>query len=242
MIGIVSAMPEELAAVLEDLDETRVDVVGGRRFHVGRLHGQDVVCVVSRIGKVAAAATTALLVERFRATSILFTGVAGAVSRGLAVGDVVIARSLLHHDLDARPLFPRHEVPLLGLAEIPTDPALTERAAASARGFVDAARVHVGLVISGDQFFASSGAIAALRERIPEALAVEMEGAAVAQVCHELGVPCVIVRTISDAGDDTAAHDFGHFLSNVCGAYARAIVRGVLVDDHDSASGVPAGS
>jgi len=106
------------------------------------------------------------------------------------------------------PLFPRHEVPLLGLAELPTDPELTARAAAAAR--------------------ASSAAIAELRARLPEALAVEMEGAAVAQVCHELGVPCAIVRTISDAGDDSAAHDFGHFLSNVCGAYARAIVRGVL--------------
>ena len=228
MIGIVSAMPEELAAVLEDLDESRVDEHGGRRFHVGRLHGRDVVCVVSRIGKVAASATTALLVERFRATSILFTGVAGAVSRGLAVGDVVIARTLLQHDLDARPIFPRYEVPLLGRTEVPTDPAMTERAAAAARGFVDGGRVHLGLVVSGDQFFASHAAIAELRERLPAALAVEMEGAAVAQVCHELGVPCAVVRTISDAGDDTAAHDFGHFLTNVCGAYARAIVRGVL--------------
>jgi adenosylhomocysteine nucleosidase len=228
VIGIVSAMPEELAAVLEDLDESRVDEHGGRRFHVGRLHGRDVVCVVSRIGKVAASATTALLIERFLATSILFTGVAGAVSRGLAVGDVVIARTLLQHDLDARPIFPRYEVPLLGRTEVPTDPAMTERAVAAARGFVDAARVHVGQVVSGDQFFASSAAIAELRERLPAALAVEMEGAAVAQVCHELGVPCAIVRTISDAGDDTAAHDFGHFLTNVCGAYARAIVRGVL--------------
>ena len=228
MIGIVSAMPEELAAVLADLEETRVDELGGRRFHVGRLHGREVVCVVSRIGKVAAAATTALVVERYRAREILFTGVAGAVSPRLAVGDVVLARTLLQHDLDARPLFPRHEVPLLGLAEVPTDPALTERAAAAARGFVDAGRVHLGLVVSGDQFFASSSAIAELRARLPEALAVEMEGAAVAQVCHELGVPCAVIRTISDAGDDTAAHDFGHFLTNVCGAYAKAILRGVL--------------
>jgi adenosylhomocysteine nucleosidase len=228
VIGVVSAMPEELAAVLEELDADRVDEHGGRRFHLGRLHGRDVVCVVSRIGKVAAAATTALLVERFAASSILFTGVAGAVSPGLAVGDVVVARTLLQHDLDATPIFPRYEIPLLGLSEVPTDPALTERAAAAARDFVGASRVHAGLVVSGDQFFASSAAIAELRERLPTALAVEMEGAAVAQVCHELGVPCAVVRTISDAGDDTAAHDFGHFLSNVCGAYARAIVRGVL--------------
>jgi adenosylhomocysteine nucleosidase len=168
------------------------------------------------------------LIERYGVTEVLFTGVAGAVSTGLRVGDVVVATRLLQHDLDARPIFPRYEIPLLGLSEIRTDAGLTERAAAAARAHAGDDRVHVGMVVSGDQFFASTAAIAELRARLPEALAVEMEGAAVAQVCHELGVPCAIVRTISDAGDDTAAHDFGHFLTNVCGVYARAIVRGAL--------------
>ncbi len=245
--GVVAAMPEELAAVLDEIDAVRVEQLGGRRFHLGRLHGRPVVAVVSRIGKVAAAATTALLIERFGVGSIVFTGVAGAVAPHLRVGDVVIAERLMQHDLDVRPLFPRYEIPLLGVSEIDADPALTARAVAAARRFVEAEltttvdddtrtmfrltgpAVHHGLIVSGDQFFASSAAIAELRDRLPDALAVEMEGAAVAQVCHELGVPFAVVRTISDAADDSAAHDFARFLTEVCAAYARALVRGILV-------------
>jgi len=230
VIALLAAMPEELAAVLDEVEVERIDEASGRRFHVGRLHGRDVVAVVSRVGKVSAAVTTALLIERYPVDEILFTGVAGGVAAGLRVGDVVVATRLLQHDLDARPLFPRYEVPLLGMSEFRTDIALTERVLAAARAHVGAERVRSGLVVSGDQFFASSAAVAELRARLPEALAVEMEGAAVAQVCHELGVPCAVVRTISDGGDDTAAHDFGHFLTTVCGAYARAIVKGALSD------------
>jgi adenosylhomocysteine nucleosidase len=228
VVGVVAAMPEELAAVLDEVEVARVEEHGGRRFCVGRLHGCEVVAVVSRVGKVAAAATTALLIERYGVGEVLFTGVAGAVSAGLKVGDVVVATRLLQHDLDARPIFPRYEIPLLGVAEIATDVEVTERVAAAARAHAGEGRVHVGMVVSGDQFFASTAAIAELRARLPEALAVEMEGAAVAQVCFEMGVRCAVVRTISDAGDDSAAHDFGHFLTNVCGVYARAIVRGAL--------------
>jgi adenosylhomocysteine nucleosidase len=244
-LGVVAAMPEELAAVLAATAIERVDERGGRTFHLGRLRGHEVVCAVSRIGKVAAAATTALLVDRYGAGAVVLTGLAGAVAPGLRVGDVVVAERLLQHDLDARPLFPRHEIPLLGLAELRCDPGWTARLAGAARHFVttgvervdaatrgafrlDAPRVRLGLVVSGDQFFASGEAIAGLRARLPEALAVEMEGAAMAQVCHELGVPFAVVRTISDAGDDHAARDFARFLAGVCGVYAAGIVGELL--------------
>lgn len=238
MLGIIAAMPEELAAVVEAVHADEVIELGQRRYYKGTYAGEPVVCVVSRIGKVAAATTAAILLERFAPRAVVMTGLAGGVDPRLAIGDVVIADRLIHHDLDVRPLFPRHEVPLLGITELLADPALSDRLAAAAAAFVvppevaalgiTVPRVWRGLVASGDQFFASSEAVAALRALLPEALAVEMEGAAVAQVCHEHGVPFAVARVISDAADHGAAVDFARFLRDACGPYARALVEGVL--------------
>jgi adenosylhomocysteine nucleosidase len=238
MIGVIGAMPEELAAVIEVVHAEEVIELGGRRYHRGQFAGEPVVCVVSRIGKVAAAATTAILLERFAPRAILMTGLAGAVDPRLAIGDIVVADHLIQHDLDVRPRFARHEVPQLGVTELACDPALSERLAVAAAAFVPppsvvalgitAPRVWRGLVASGDQFFASVSAVTALRALLPEALAVEMEGAAVAQVCHEHDVPFAVARVISDTADHSAATDFARFLAEASGPYARALVAGAL--------------
>jgi adenosylhomocysteine nucleosidase len=116
VIGIMSAMHEELAAVLADMpDEQRV-TVAGRDFWVGHWQGHAVVAVLSRIGKVAAATTATLMLERFGVDALVFTGAAGGLGKGVRVGDVVVASGLVQHDMDASPLFPRHEVPLYGRA------------------------------------------------------------------------------------------------------------------------------
>jgi adenosylhomocysteine nucleosidase len=241
--GIMSAMPEELAALVADLEQPSREEIAGRDFHSGSLYGRAVVLVVSRCGKVAAASTATILIERFGVDAVVFTGLAGAIAPDLRVGDIVIADRLIQHDLDARPLFPRYQVPLLGVAEFATDPARTAAAASAARGFdaiaglgadvatafaITRPNVRVGMIASGDQFFASMEAVADLRARLPDVLAVEMEGAAVAQVCREFALPCAILRTISDTADHTAHLDFPRFLSSVCGPYARALVRGAL--------------
>lgn len=238
MIGVIGAMPEELAAVIEVVHADEVIELGGRRYHRGHYAGEPVVCVVSRIGKVAAAATTAILLERFAPRAIVMTGLAGGVDPRLAIGDIVVADRLIHHDLDARPLFARHEIPLLGTSELVADGALSDRLAAAAAAFrppssfaalgITQPRLWRGLVVSGDQFFASVAQLGALRELLPAALAVEMEGAAVAQVCHEHGVPFAVARVISDTADHTAAVEFARFLRECCGPYAQALVAGVL--------------
>ena len=234
----MAAMPEELAAIVDEVHADEVVSLGGRSYHRGFYAGEPVIAVVSRIGKVAAATTAAILLERWKPRAIVMTGLAGAVDPRLAVGDIVIADRLIHHDLDARPLFARHEVPLLGITELVADRTLADRLAAAAAAFVAppelvalgvaTPRVWRGLVSSGDQFFASADAVAALRALLPETLAVEMEGAAVAQVCHEHGVPFAIARVISDTADHAAAVDFARFLATACGPYARALVAGVL--------------
>ncbi len=235
IVGVMSAMAEELAAVVSSLPPHEVHKIAGRTFHVVRRGERTTIYVVSRIGKVAAATTATLLVERFRVGAVLFTGLAGAVDPGLAVGDVVVADRLLQHDLDVRPLFRRYEVPMLGTTTFATDPRWSERLAGAADGFagqvpmplramgIVAPRVVRGLIVSGDRFLASTEAVSTLRRELPEALAVEMEGAAVAQVCHEVGVPCAVARVISDTADHAAAGDFGRFLTTACGPYAQAL-------------------
>jgi adenosylhomocysteine nucleosidase len=226
--AIVSAMHEELSAVLALLPDERKQVAGGRDFWVGHLHGQEVVAVLSRIGKVAAATTATALIERFQVDRIVFTGVAGGIARGVNRGDVVVADSFLQHDLDASPLFPRYEVPLYGTDRFATDRALTERLAAAVRQALHGTHVHQGLVVSGDRFVASAAESQALHDALPDALAVEMEGAAFAQVCHDYGVPFAAVRTVSDRADDAAHGDFLTFIDQVASRHSAAIVEAFL--------------
>jgi adenosylhomocysteine nucleosidase len=227
-IAIVSAMHEELAAVLALMPDEQRQHAAGREFWVGHLHGQQVVAVLSRIGKVAAATTAAVLIERFGVDSIVFTGVAGGLAPGVQVGHVVLADSFLQHDLDASPIFPRYEVPLYGTSRFATDVRLTERLALASRRALPDAVLHRGLVVSGDRFVATTPESRALQAALPAALAVEMEGAAIAQVCHDYAVPFAAVRTISDRADDEAHGDFLRFIREVASRHSAAIVEALL--------------
>ena len=243
--AIVSALHDELASVLALMPDEQKQVVGGREFWIGHLHGQDVVAVLSGIGKVAAATTAALLIERFGVGRIVFTGVAGGLGPGVNVGDMVLARSFLQHDMDASPLFARHEVPGYGRARFGADGGLADALelacervlhslpprldALTVEAFgLQAPRLHQGLLISGDRFVATTAESAALQRELPEALAVEMEGAAFAQVCHDFGVSLAVVRTISDRADDAAHVDFPRFLREVASRYSGALIDTLL--------------
>ena len=226
--AIVGAMQEELAAVLALMPDERASTVGGRQFWRGHLHGQDVVAVLARIGKVAAATTATVLIERFQVDRVVFTGVAGGLAAPVQVGDVVVASAFLQHDMDASPLFPRHEVPLYGQSRFAADAALREALVRAARQALPQATVHEGLVVSGDRFVSSAAESRALQQALPDALAVEMEGAAFAQVCHDFGVPFAAVRTISDRADDAAHGDFLQFIRSVASPHSAAIVAALL--------------
>jgi len=239
-IAIVSAMHEELRALLPLLQGSHVERRAGRECHLGRLDGREVLLVLSGIGKVAAATTAAVLLDGMDVRTVLLTGVAGGLAAGVRVGDVVIAQSLLQHDMDASPLFPRYEVPLTGRSRFAADAALcaalatgSERVlssphAALARFGIDRPRLHSGLVISGDCFVATAAQSQALRAALPDALAVEMEGAAVAQVCADFERPFAVLRTVSDRADDTAHLDFARFVDEVAAEFSRDIVRATL--------------
>jgi adenosylhomocysteine nucleosidase len=226
--AIVSAMHEELAAVLALMPDEHKQLVAGREFWVGHLHGQDVVAVLSRIGKVAAATTATVLIERFRVDRIVFTGVAGGLGRQVLVGDVVVAESFMQHDLDASPIFPKYEVPLYGTSRFASDKDLTQKLADAAGRALPGTALHRGLVVSGDRFVSTTAESLALQSALPHALAVEMEGAAFAQVCHDYGVPFAAVRTISDRADDEAHVDFMSFIQEVASRHSAAIVDALL--------------
>lgn len=230
--AILSALAEEQQGLIDHLQDARREQRAGREFWFGTLHGQPVVLALSRIGKVAAATTATTLIDAFGAQRLLFTGVAGGLGPGVRVGDVVVADDFVQHDLDASPLFPRFEVPLYGRARFACDPDLTRRLReACERGVhrvAPAATLHTGLIATGDRFVSGADEARALLQRLTDGglppLAVEMEGAAVAQVCHDFGVPFVAMRTISDRADDTAHADFPRFIRDVARHYALAIV------------------
>jgi adenosylhomocysteine nucleosidase len=225
-------MHEELAAVLAMMpDEHRV-VHAGREFWCGHWHGHDVVVVLSRIGKVAAATTAVALIEHFGVTRMMFTGVAGGLGGNVQVGDMVVARELLQHDMDASPLFPAFEIPLTGRSRFATDADMSDVLAQSAQSVLtsmpqwvtpaqslgidfSAARVHQGLIISGDQFISRTEQSQRLLASLPDALAVEMECAAMAQVCADYQIPLAAIRAISDRADDAASIDFPKFIQDI---------------------------
>ncbi|MDI1257658.1 5'-methylthioadenosine/adenosylhomocysteine nucleosidase [Aquabacterium sp.] len=237
-VAIVAAMPEELSALLQAMPPGQQVQRAGRTFWLSSWCGHEVVAVLSRIGKVAAAITTTLLLTEFSVERVLFTGVAGGLGEGVRVGDVVVADALLQHDMDASPLFPRFELPGLGVDRLRADADLVALVALAAGEVLEEAhlhglvhsgpRVHQGLVISGDLFVDTTSESEALRLALPEALAVEMEGAALAQVCHDFDVPFAVIRTISDRADDAAHVDFQRFVLEVASRYSLAVVKAVL--------------
>lgn len=243
--GILGAMPQEVAVMMRAMTVHRATEVGMRTFYEGTWAGQEIVLALSRVGKISAAVTTLLLLERFGVSHVICTGVAGAVDPRLRIGDIVIADRLLQHDMDARPLFPQYEIPLLGRTEFRaplSDSAFGAALSYAVEGFsrdvpeeqraafgITQPAVHRGLIISGDQFIADSDRTSALREALPEALCTEMEGAAVAQVCYEMGeTPFAVIRVISDQADHAAAVDFQRFMNEVAEHVTGGIVHNLL--------------
>jgi adenosylhomocysteine nucleosidase len=239
-VAILSAMDQEISSVERLVaDPVTYDALG-RRFRTGSILGCEVVTAITGYGKVAAAATTAVVLNRFQPRMVVFAGVAGGIGRDVNIGDVVVADHLIQHDYDASPIFDPYVIPSLGVAEIPTNPDLTEQLVAAVSRFVHsrastdieapsryargATGVHRGLVASGDRFISDPDEAADLRRRLPSVLAVEMEGAAVAQVCAESRVPFALFRIISDRADADAAVDFLSFVSTVSAPFAAGIV------------------
>lgn len=240
ILGIMAAMEQELKHLCDAMENSKKTEIAGRVFYTGILNGIETVAVWSKWGKVSASATTTLLISKFNATSLIFIGVAGAIEPSLNVGDIVISTSLYQHDMDARPLMSRYEIPLYGKVFFESDKELNECAYKSSETVLKSITDHIdqalldefnikdpkstnGLIASGDKFVSTEEHIANLH---PDEIthAVEMEGAAFAQICHDFNVPCVVIRTISDNANHTAHIDFGKFIENIASRYSLAII------------------
>lgn len=209
-IGIIGAMQEEIDLLLGELRDRRTERHAGIQYETGTFHGRKAVLCKSGVGKVNAAVCTQVLIDRFGADAIIFTGVAGALDPALEIGDIVVSRSSVQHDMDVTALgYARGVIPYQDVSEFPSDETLT-RLAAEAGERVFPGRCRVGKVLSGDQFVADRDVVRQLHEEMGGSC-TEMEGAAVAQVCFMNGIPHVIVRSMSDKADGSAHVNFAEF-------------------------------
>ena len=219
-IALLGAMPEEIGSDLSHLKDLSCSEHGDLKIHRGSW-GDNVRLSLawSGWGKVSAArAATRLLASDPSIDLLLFTGVAGAADPALRQWDVVLADAVVQHDMDARPLFPRFTLPALNQDQLRPQPAWfhwAETALQEAHGASELdgfARPRSGLIATGDRFIGDPVVLQTLRDALPNLLAVEMEGAAVAQVAEQEGVPWLVLRVISDGADEAAAQSFEDFV------------------------------
>lgn len=246
-IGLLGAMEEEVSAIKERMMIDKEIIIASRTYYIGRLEHIDVVLSFSRWGKVAAASTATTLINVFNVDFILFTGVAGAVSEALNIGDIVIGNGFYQHDMDARPFFDQFQIPLTNgcllkphITQIKQAKIAAENMLARIASIINEddlalfhivnPSIHIGIIASGDQFITNAHLHQNLDLTHGESrtLAVEMEGAAIAQVCEEYKIPYLIIRTISDKASHTAAIDFQKFINNVASQYSVALVEDFL--------------
>ncbi|RKF15822.1 5'-methylthioadenosine/S-adenosylhomocysteine nucleosidase [Alginatibacterium sediminis] len=210
-IAIIGAMEQEVA-ILRDLLSGRQDYsFAGCEFYSGQLNGVDVVLTRSGIGKVAAAIATSTLIQRYQPQYVINTGSAGGFDSELKVGDVVISSEVRHHDADVTAFgYELGQLPSNPAAYI-ADPRLLELAKQSIE-VNGAHKSKAGLICSGDSFICEPTRIAKLRQDFPSMLAVDMEAAAIAQVCHLASVPFVVIRALSDIAGTESPQSFDEFL------------------------------
>ena len=205
MIGIIGAVVEEAEAIKKEIKEIKETVISGISFFTGKFNDKDVVFVQSGIGKVNAAITATLLIEKFKVSEVIFSGVAGSLDERLKVGDVVIGHDIVQHDVDATAFgYKMGQIPQMK----ESDKELVEKAG-NINDFDH--RIFFGRILTGDQFVSKKD-VKIRRGKDFEALCVDMESGAVAQVCTRLGVKFLIIRSISDSITDESDMEYETFV------------------------------
>lgn len=208
MIGIIGAMEEEVAEILKLMDVKQTTLLQDYTFHIGQMNHRDVVLLQGGIGKVNAAIATTLLLLNYDIDYVMNIGSAGGLHMNQNVGDVVISQKVAHHDVDVT-AFGRQ------IGEIPGMPVYFETDMTmlnKVKKILDDNHIssHIGLIVSGDQFISQSKQVKTIQDKFPEAMCVEMEAAAIAQVCHVFHKKFLITRSLSDVfnkGDNSVQFD-----------------------------------
>lgn len=210
MIGIIAAMDVEMKSLRSYMENTETEVISGIRFVRGTLEGKDVVTAVCGIGKVFAALCAQTMILHYQPQCIINTGVAGTLTDALTIGSIAVSSAVVQHDMDTSPLGdPVGLISGINKVELPADRLLTGQLSACAK--VMGIKTATGVIASGDQFVASVERKAFIVEHF-KAIACEMEGAAVGQVCYVNKVPFCVLRAISDSADGSSHMDYPTFV------------------------------
>lgn len=205
MLGIIGAMDEEVSKLKAGLKDYEVITKAGMDFYRGTMSGKSVVIVKSGIGKVNAAICAQILADVFGVTVIINTGIAGSLNDKINIGDIVLSKDALQHDMDTTAFgYDVGVIPRMETSAFPGDEALTRLAEECCREVLDGVQTFVGRVVSGDQFISDKEKKQWLTETF-DGYCTEMEGAAIAQAAYLNGIRFLIIRAISDKADDSAA-------------------------------------
>ena len=210
-LGIIGAMELEVETLKSKMSVANIVTKAGMHFFEGTLHHIDVVIVRCGVGKVNAALCVQILADIFHVSHVINTGVAGSLNPSLNIGDILISKEALHHDVDATIFgYQPGEVPQMGIREFPADEGLIVLAKETCERVNPHICVKIGRVVSGDQFISDS----LIKKRLVDVLngdCVEMEGASIAHSAYLNGLPFVIIRALSDKADDSAEVDYPVF-------------------------------
>ena len=211
MLGIIGAMSEEVANLKAEMEDVLVCSAAGMDFYQGTLHGKEVVIVRSGIGKVNGAICSQILIDQYHVTGIINTGIAGSLRNEINIGDIVLSKDTLQHDMDATGFgYPVGQIPQMDNSVFEGDSRMIEAARECCEEVIPEIGVFVGRVVSGDQFISDKGKKAWLTETF-DGYCTEMEGAAIAQTAYLNGIPFLIIRAISDKADDSAIMSYEEF-------------------------------
>jgi adenosylhomocysteine nucleosidase len=221
LIGVIG-ISREIAPVEARVEGASVTRIQGVVFTSGVIEGNRIVTVRSGVGKVDAAMAATLLVDHFAPSAVIFTGTAGAIDPELSPGDVVIGTAVGYHDYGSFTANAFIRSTTGNAASGQADPALfpadsqllgAARRAAAIVKLSGSPRIREGVIVTGDAFVSSPSLRSELRREL-KATAVEMEGAAVVQVCARFGVPVIVIRSITDHADGDASGSYRRFVDD----------------------------
>ena len=207
-IAIVGAMDAEIINLLPHIKNKQTVTIGQHRYYQGKIGQHSVIVTRSGVGKVNAAVTTTTLIREFKVDKLIFTGIAGAAAPQLSPTDVVISTALVQHDIDLT-VFGKKLGHMDGFDDryFYANSELITQAFTAAQQVMSKEKVFQGIIATGDQFIANKEKVNLIHNEF-NAMAIEMEGAAVAQVAFMFNKPFVVIRTISDKADGSAHFDY----------------------------------
>ncbi|MFC6170571.1 5'-methylthioadenosine/adenosylhomocysteine nucleosidase [Lapidilactobacillus mulanensis] len=209
-IGIIGAMNEEVKILKNKMINTESKMIANSDFCIGYIDGVEIILVQSGIGKVQAAIAATILSEKYHPDMIINTGSAGVIGKNLTIGDIVISKELAYHDVDATAFGYAYGQLPQQVKRFSANKKLIAQVEKAANKF--SLKTRVGLIVSGDQFIASEKQKYNILKHFPDALASEMEGTAIAQVALQFEIPFVVIRAMSDVGDEKAGVSFDDFI------------------------------